>query len=64
MTPVRMPGRPVGSTTCQITCARVQPMPRAASFIRRGTIRIASSAVRMIVGSISTASDTPPAIAE
>ncbi len=39
-------------------------MPTAASFIRVGTVRIDSSAVRITVGSISTASATPPATAE
>ena len=50
--------------TLQTTWVRVQPMPMAASFIRCGTMRIASSAVSITVGSISTASATPPARAE
>ena len=57
-------GQAVGRTTFQITWVRVQPMPNAASFMRCGTIVIASSAVRTTVGSISTASATPPASAE
>ncbi len=39
-------------------------MPMAASFMRCGTMRMASSAVSMIVGSISRARATPPAGAE
>ena len=64
MMPVRMPGSAVGSTTLATTWVGVQPMPTAASFIRVGTVRIDSSAVRITVGSISTASATPPATAE
>ena len=64
MTPVRMPGTAVGSSTIQTTWVRVAPMPMAASFIRDGTMRIASSAVRMIVGSIRIDSATAPATAE
>ena len=64
ITPVRIPGSAVGSTIFQIIWVRVQPMPSAASFILRGTIFMASSAVSTTVGSIRIASDTPPAIAE
>ena len=64
MTPVRIPGRAVGSTIFQIIWVRVHPIPSAASFILRGTVFIASSAVRTTVGSIKTASETPPAQAE
>ena len=39
-------------------------MPIAASFIRAGTMRMASSDVRMIVGSIRIDSATAPASAE
>ena len=60
MTPVRIPGRAVGRTIFQIICVRVHPMPSAASFILRGTVFIASSAVRTTVGSIKTASEMPP----
>ena len=59
-----MPGSAVGKTIFQIICVRVQPMPSAASFILRGTIFMASSAVRTTVGSMRMASATPPAMAE
>lgn len=39
-------------------------MPIEASFIREGTIAMALSAVRMMVGSIKIESAMPPAIAE
>src|SRR4029453_3590946 len=64
MTPVRMPGSAVGNTIFQITWLRVQPIPYAASLVIRGTIFIASSAVRTTVGTISTARATAPAGAE
>ena len=59
-----MPGIAVGSTTFQTVWVSVQPMPWAASFIRCGTMRTDCSAVSITVGSIRTASATPPAIAE
>src|SRR5215469_13968237 len=52
MTPVRIPDKAVGTTTCETTWVGVAPMPTAASRIRGGTLLIASSAVRRIVGSI------------
>ncbi len=54
MTPVRMPGKAVGSMTRRTVWARVAPMPMAASRMRAGTMRMASSEVRMIVGSMSS----------
>ena len=64
MTPVRMPGIAVGSSTIHTVCVLVAPMPMAASFMRAGTMRIASSEVRMMVGSIRIESATAPATAE
>ncbi len=64
ITPVRMPGRAVGKITQVTTCVGVAPMPIAASRILAGTRLIASSAVSRIVGTIRSASATPPAGAE
>ena len=64
ITPVMTPGSAVGSVTLRITWVRVQPMPYAASFMIFGTIFKDSSAVRMTVGTMSTASAAPPAGAE
>ena len=64
MTPVRMPGIAVGSSTIHTVCVSVAPMPIAASFIRAGTMRMASSEVRMIVGSIRIGARRAPANAE
>src|SRR5262249_14724143 len=64
ITPVSRPGRAVGSTTFQTTCVWVQPIPMAASRMRCGTILIACSAVKRIVGSIRIARAMPPAGAE
>ena len=43
MTPVKIPGIAVGKSTIQTVCVFVAPMPIAASFMRAGTMRIASS---------------------
>src|SRR5271166_2950632 len=64
MTPVRIPGKAVGRITLVTTCVGVAPIPIAASRIRDGTRLMASSAVSMIVGSMSNASAAPPAGAE
>jgi len=64
MTPGSMPGSAVGNPVRQTTWLGVQPMPTAASFIRAGTIFMASSAVSMTVGTIRIASATPPVGAE
>ena len=50
--------------TLVTTCVGVAPIPIAASRILDGTRLIASSAVSRTVGSISSASATPPAGAE
>ena len=64
ITPVRIPGRAVGSMTRRTVCARVAPMPIAASRMCAGTMRIASSEVRMIVGSMSSDKAAAPATAD
>ena len=53
-------GRPLASTVSH----RVAPMPIAASFMRAGTMRIASSDVSTIVGSIRMDNASAPANAE
>ena len=62
--PVRIPGKAVGNSTMVAVWVFVAPMPMAASFIFAGTMRIASSAVNMIVGNIRMETATAPAIAE
>ena len=47
-----MPGIAVGSRTIQTVWVVVAPMPMEASFIFAGTMAMALSEVRMIVGSI------------
>ena len=64
MTPVKIPGIAVGKSTIQTVCVFVAPMPIAASFMRAGTMRIASSEVRMMVGNIRIDKATAPAMAE
>ena len=64
MTPVKIPGSAVGSSTIHAVWVWVAPMPMAASFIFSGTMRKASSAVSTMVGSIRIESARPPAIAE
>ena len=47
-----------------MTWVWVQPIPWAASFMIRGTIFMASSAVKITVGTMSKAKAIPPAGAE
>ena len=54
----------MGSSTIHTVCVLVAPMPIAASLILEGTMRMASSAVSMIVGSIRIDTAIAPAIAE
>ncbi len=64
MMPVRMPGMAVGRRTIHTVCVVVAPMPIAASRIFAGTMRMASSEVRMIVGSMRIKRAIAPAMAE
>ena len=54
----------MGISTIQTVCVGVAPMPMAASFMREGTMRMASSEVRMMVGNMRMESAMAPAMAE
>ena len=64
MAPVTMPARAVGSTTRSTTFHSGTPRARPASRSEAGTSRTISSVVRTTIGSMMTASATPPATAE
>src|SRR5574339_1319208 len=53
MVPVRMPGMALGSTCDQTVCHLVAPTPKLALRSDRGTARIASCALMMMIGKTS-----------
>ena len=59
--PVAMPGIAAGSTCRETTCHGVAPSAKAPSRTPCGTLRIASRAAMMIVGSTSSVRISPPA---
>ena len=63
-TPVKRPGRAAGRITIHTACVVVQPMPTAASRMRCGTMRMASSAVSSTISSMRIDRAMPPARAE
>jgi hypothetical protein len=58
--PVRIPGIARGSTWCPTTWSGEAPRPRAASRIEGGTAWIAERPAMMMVGSVISASVSPP----